>query len=111
MAVRPFLSFVNESYAPPNFFERISMENRCIRQAQMEDQQAIVACVRAAYSKYLVRMDREPTPLHADYGALIAQEVVYVLANEASIRGVLVLIAQPDSLFVENVAIDPRFQG
>lgn len=87
------------------------MENMRIRQAQMEDQQVVVACVRAAYSKYLVRMDREPAPLHADYGALIVQGVVYVLEDEASIRGVLVLMSQPNSLFVENVAIDPRFQG
>ncbi|EFH82912.1 GNAT family N-acetyltransferase [Ktedonobacter racemifer] len=87
------------------------MENIRIRQAQAADQRAVWACVRAAYSKYLVRMGREPTPLHADYEALIAQGVVYVLANEEEVRGVLVMMSWERSLLVENVAVDPRFQG
>ncbi|EFH83821.1 GNAT family N-acetyltransferase [Ktedonobacter racemifer] len=87
------------------------MENIRIRQAQAADQRAVWACVRAAYSKYLVRMGREPAPLHADYEALIAQGVVYVLANEEEVRGVLVMMSWERSLLVENVAVDPRFQG
>lgn len=56
-------------------------------------------------------MGREPAPLHADYEALIAQGVVYVLANEEEVRGVLVMMSWERSLLVENVAVDPRFQG
>ncbi|HEX4204174.1 MAG TPA: GNAT family N-acetyltransferase [Ktedonobacteraceae bacterium] len=56
-------------------------------------------------------MGREPAPLHADYEALIAQGVVYVLANEEEVRGVLVMMSRERSLLVENVAVDPRFQG
>lgn len=87
------------------------MEIKLIRQAEAADQKAVVACVRAAYSKYLVRMGKEPAPLHADYEALIAQGMVYVLADEDVVRGVLVMMPQERSLFVENVAVDPRFQG
>jgi len=87
------------------------MEHPHIRPAQAADQWAVVACVRAAYAKYSTRMDREPAPLHADYQALIAQGVVYVLATEAEVRGVLVMIPEHGSLFVENVAVDPRFLG
>ncbi len=47
------------------------MEIKPIRQAQTADQSAVVACVRAAYAKYLVRMSREPAPMNADYEALI----------------------------------------
>ncbi len=87
------------------------MEIKLIRQAVAADQRAVVACVRAAYAKYLVRMGKEPAPMHADYEALIAQGVVYVLADEDEVRGVLVMMPQERSLFVENVAVDPRFQG
>ena|ERR1017187_4809538 len=87
------------------------MEIKSIRQAEAADQRAVVACVRAAYSRYLVRMDKEPAPMHADYEALIAQGVVYVLADEDGVRGVLVMMPQERSLLVENIAIDPRFQG
>src|SRR6266566_1865347 len=110
MAMRNFRYFVNEFCMSPNLFERFRMENMHIRQAQAAHHRAVVACVRAAYSKYLVRMDREPAPLHADYKALIAQGVVYVLVTEEEVRGVLVMMPQQRRMFVENVAVDPRFQ-
>lgn len=50
------------------------MEIKSIRQAEAADQRAVVDCVRAAYAKYLVRMGKEPAPMHADYEALIAQD-------------------------------------
>ncbi len=81
------------------------------RQAEAVDQRAVVDCVRAAYSSYLVRIGKEPAPMHADYEALIAQKLVYVLTDEDVVRGVLVMMPQERSLFVENVAVDPRFQG
>jgi hypothetical protein len=65
------------------------MADRPIRQARAADHAAVVACIRAAYAKYLVRMDREPAPLHADYQALIARGVVFVLPDEGDIRGVV----------------------
>ena len=87
------------------------MEKMYIRQAQVVDRRAVVACVRAAYTRYTARMDREPAPLRADYEVLIAQGVVYVLVIQEEVRGVLVMMPQQRSLFVENVAVDPRFQG
>ena len=82
-----------------------------IRQAQAADHRGVVVCVCAAYGKYLARMDKEPAPLRSDYEALIAQGVVYVLATEEEVRGVLVMMPEHRSLFVENIAVDPRFQG
>ena len=82
-----------------------------IRQAEQEDQEALVACVQAAYSKYIERIGKKPAPMLADYKALIAQRMVYVLADEKEVRGVLVMMPQGRNLFVENVAVDPRCQG
>lgn len=82
-----------------------------IRQAEPEDQEALVNCVQAAYSKYIKRIEKKPAPLLADYQALMAQGIVYVLADKGGIRGVLVMMPQGRDMFVENVAIDPRFQG
>lgn len=89
----------------------VYMEIKLIRQAEAADHRAIGDCVRAAYAKYIVRMNREPAPLHADYEALIAQGVVYVLAEGDVIQGVLVIMPEKKYMFVENVAVDPRFQG
>lgn len=82
-----------------------------IRQAKQEDQEAIVDCVQAAYTRYIERMGKKPAPMLADYKALIAQGVVYVLADEEGVQGVLVMMPQDRGMFVENVAVDPRFQG
>jgi ribosomal protein S18 acetylase RimI-like enzyme len=82
-----------------------------IRQAKQEDQAALVACVQAAYSKYIERIGKKPAPMLADYKALIAQGMVYVLTDEKEVRGVLVMMPQGRDMFVENVAVDPRLQG
>jgi ribosomal protein S18 acetylase RimI-like enzyme len=84
--------------------------NRIIRQAEQGDQEALVDCVQAAYSKYIERIGKTPAPMLADYKTLIAQGTVYVLADEKEVRGVLVMMPQGKDMFVESVAIDPRFQ-
>ncbi|HVB26102.1 MAG TPA: GNAT family N-acetyltransferase [Ktedonobacteraceae bacterium] len=91
--------------------ERFQMKIKPIRLAQAAEQKAVVACVRAAYSKYVVRMNREPAPMHADYATLIKKGVVYVLADDDVIQGVLVMMPEKKYMFVENVAVDPHFQG
>ena len=87
------------------------MEAPHVRPAEPADCAAIQGCVRAAYAKYRSRMENEPAPLHAEYATLIAQGKVYVLATEDVVCGVLVMMPQADALFVENVAVDPAFQG
>jgi len=82
-----------------------------IRQAEQEDQEALVACVQAAYSKSIERIGKKPAPMLADYKALIAQGMVSVLADEKAVRGVLGMMPQGRTMFVENVAVDPRCQG
>jgi ribosomal protein S18 acetylase RimI-like enzyme len=84
-----------------------------IRPANAADCAAVVACVRAAYSKYLARVGREPAPMLADYPALIARGVVHVLPEPtaADMRGLIVLWPTDGAMFVENVAVHPHYQG
>ena len=51
--------------------------------------------------------------MSADYASLIARGEVYVLPNDenAGVRGVLVMKPVDGALFIENVAVEPRFQG
>src|SRR4051794_19928358 len=87
------------------------MSADAIRPAVPADEPAIAACVNAAYVHYIDRIGKPPAPMLADYGALIAQRVVYVLPGDAGLRGVLVAFPADGSLFIENVAVDPRHQG
>ena len=86
--------------------------DRTIRQAEQEDQETLVDCVQAAYTKYIERIAKKPAPMLADYTTLISQGVAYLLADEeGEVQGVLVMMPQDRSMFIENVTIDPRFQG
>ena len=84
-----------------------------IRPAVVGDCVAIVACVHAAYTKYIVRMGAEPAPMLADYPGLIARGVIHVLDERATgeLRGLIVLWPTDEAMFVDNVAVDPRCQG
>ncbi len=87
------------------------MAKHFIRLAQQADQEAIVACVQLAYAPYIARIGKKPAPMLAQYTSLIALGVVYVLSLDEGIQGVLVMMPQGRSMFVENVAVAPRFQG
>ncbi|MGI8690022.1 MAG: GNAT family N-acetyltransferase [Thermomicrobiales bacterium] len=87
------------------------MDEVTIRLARVEDREAIVACVNAAYVKYIERMEKKPAPMLADYAALIAEGAVYVISADDGVHGIVVLLPRTDYLFLENVAVYPREQG
>lgn len=81
-----------------------------IRPALPADRAAIERIVRAAYATYIPRIGKPPAPMLDDYAARIAAGEVWVLTDEHLI-GVLVLIAQPDHLLLDNIAVAPDHQG
>ena len=87
------------------------MDGGVVRQAQSQDRDGIVACVNAAYAKYVPRMGKHPAPMLADYAALIAHGVVYVVGEPSAIRGIVVCFPAADHYFLENIAVDPAHQG
>ncbi len=82
-----------------------------IRLARADEAEAIGALVTDAYGPYVARIGREPAPMSADYCALIARGVAYILPGAAGPRGLLVAYPDGDVLFIENVAVSPREQG
>lgn len=82
-----------------------------LRLAQAEDAPGITSLVKSAYSLYLDRMDREPAPILADYPALIMRQVVTVAVSDGELAGMLVCYPCEQALHVENVSVDPAFQG
>ena len=79
------------------------------RQATASDLSVIRRVVRAAYARYLDRMDQPPAPMLNDYHAAAEAGQIWVLGEPAA--GVIVLIGQHDGLLVENVAVSPAAQG
>jgi ribosomal protein S18 acetylase RimI-like enzyme len=89
----------------------MASDEMTIRPVAQDDVAQIVNLVRAAYAKYLDRMEKPPAPMLADYATLIAYGEVYVLESGAVIAGLLVIETQDQTLLIENVAVDPAFQG
>ena len=87
------------------------MQEARIRPAWSNEQDAVAACVNAAYEKYIERMGKKPAPMRADYASLIAEGVVYVIPGDNGVCGIVVLRSRTDHLFLENVAVHPNEQG
>jgi ribosomal protein S18 acetylase RimI-like enzyme len=80
-----------------------------IRPANATDLDAVQRIVNAAYVKYVARIGKPPGPMLDDYAALIRSHCVWVAGEP--IAGLIVLIAEPDHLLLDNIAVDPTAQG
>jgi ribosomal protein S18 acetylase RimI-like enzyme len=83
-----------------------------VRAARSADVAAIRAVVMAAYQPYVSRIGRAPAPLTADYTGRVARAEVWVATGDpdAAIVGLIVLIAMPGYLLLENIAVHPSAQ-
>ena len=81
-----------------------------IRPALPVDRPAIEQIVRDAYASYIPRIGKPPGPMLDDYAARIAVGEAWVLEDSKTV-GVLVLIAEPDYLLLDNIAVAPTSQG
>ena len=81
-----------------------------IRPAIAEDVAAIEAIVERAYGVYVERIGMRPGPMEDDYGERVEAGLVSVAADDGVI-GLIVLVRRPESLLIENVAVDPDRQG
>ncbi|KAK2023165.1 acetyltransferase [Colletotrichum zoysiae] len=76
---------------------------------------SIQAMVRAAYSKYIDRIGKEPAPMKADYNQLIKSQTVYVLRDDQSseVVGAILLRRDPsaEALHINNLVVAPAAQG
>lgn len=79
--------------------------NHHIRPATAADIDAIEAVTDAAYRPYVARIGIRPAPMDADHATDIAAGRVFVTGDP--VMGVLVLVAEPDHLVLENIAVHP----
>ena len=83
-----------------------------LRQARPEDVAAIERVALAAYSPYVPRMGgQRPRPLDADYAAAVADDEAWVADEDGEVVGYLVVVAEPDALLLDNVAVLPTHHG
>ncbi len=82
-----------------------------LRPAEPADAPAVAACVEAAYAIYVPRLGKPPGPMLDDYAEVIARHQAFVIARGTAVAGILVLKREGDGLLLDNVAVDPAYQG
>ncbi|PON13837.1 GNAT family N-acetyltransferase [Candidatus Entotheonella serta] len=88
------------------------MSDWVMRPAEPRDADGLAQCVAAAYQHYIPRMGgQSPGPMLVDYAQEIVQHQVWVAEVDKEIIGGLVLIAYDDHMLLDNIAINPAYQG
>lgn len=82
-----------------------------LRRATRSDAGSIKRLVDAAYRDYEPLLGRTPLPMLTDFATAIDDHPVWVLESGPAIVGVIELIPNDAELWVDNVAIDPAWQG
>lgn len=82
-----------------------------LHRATAADATAVRDLVRAAYSKWVPLLGREPKPMTADYDAAVRDHVVDVVRLDGKMAALIEMAPEPDHLLVVNVAVSPDHQG
>jgi len=82
-----------------------------LRPAVAADASAIRDLTRAAYTKWIAVIGREPKPMMADYAAAVRNHRIDLLHVDGQPAALIEVIPEADHLLIENVAVAPRFQG
>ncbi len=86
-------------------------ENPEIRPAAAADAEPIRDLTRAAYSKWVSLIGREPLPMQADYERAVREHQIDCLTVGGTLAGLIETILHADYLWIENVAVAPEQQG
>jgi ribosomal protein S18 acetylase RimI-like enzyme len=81
-----------------------------INAAKPTDVGSIRAIVRAAYSKWIPLIGREPRPMVADYEKAIEVHQIDLLQVGPDIVGLIETALKADHIWIENVAVKPEAQ-
>ena len=82
-----------------------------VRPARPTDVEAIEQCIEQAYEMYVERIGDRPAPMLNDYATLVAEGVVHVATLDGEVAGVIVMWAQPDHFYIDNVATTLAARG
>lgn len=83
-----------------------------LRRAVAADAARLAYVAEAAYARYLARMGGlRPGPMDTDYAAAVADTEAWVAEADGAVVGFLLLVAEPDGMLLDNVAVLPSHHG
>lgn len=89
----------------------MTIEMPTLRQAVASDAAGVRALTRAAYTKWVPLIGREPKPMGADYEAAVRHHRVDLAVIGGELAALIETIPTSDHLLIENVAVAPAWQG
>lgn len=82
------------------------------RPARSDEAGAIRALVRAAYSRWVPIVGREPRPMTTDYEAAVAEHRFDIVdAHDGTLLALIETELRDGHLWIENIAVAPEAQG
>lgn len=81
-----------------------------IRIASGDDVKVIEKISKAAYSKWITLIGREPLPMQVDYSLAISKHRFDLLELGGAVVGVLETVPSDGYLLIENIAVSPDHQ-
>jgi ribosomal protein S18 acetylase RimI-like enzyme len=82
-----------------------------LRRATPADAAAIRDLTRAAYTRWVAVIGREPRPMTADYDAAVRDHLVDLLHLDSELVALIEIRPEVDHLLIVNVAVSPAYQG
>lgn len=81
------------------------------RRATADEADAVRDFTRRAYARWVPVIGREPAPMTADYRAALRHHRIDLLTVDGAWAGLIETAPKDGHLMIENVALDPAFQG
>jgi N-acetylglutamate synthase-like GNAT family acetyltransferase len=87
------------------------MQTAQLRRATTTDVANVRALTRSAYSKWVLLIGREPTPMTADYDRAVQDHIIDLWEEGGQLLALIELVPESDHLLIENIAVRPDYQG
>jgi ribosomal protein S18 acetylase RimI-like enzyme len=84
---------------------------KTLRRATTADVATIRDLTRAAYSKWVPLLGREPRPVTADYEAAVRNHLIDLLRVDGEAAALIEMAPSTDHLLIVNIAVAPGHQG
>lgn len=100
-----------QNHASPNSTAAPNAADIKLRRAGPTDVAAVREVTRAAYTRWVPVIGREPRPMVADHDKAVRQHLIDLLTVDNEPAGLIEMVPAADHLLVENVAVLPTLQG
>jgi GNAT superfamily N-acetyltransferase len=87
------------------------IQKQSFRRATSADAGTVRDITRAAYTKWVAVIGREPKPMTANYEQVVIDHIIDLLEEDGRPIALIEVIPEPSHLLIENIAVLPDWHG